>query len=537
MSSESDIPLQEPNFFDLEAFNETHYPLASNEATLSHRSMHPTSPDRTLNTKSTTSPAVCDSPGSPRAPGKSISTPSSPEDIAQHAHTPHVQQRECDPSIHQLIPSSNCSSSISNNNSKKIIPVTRVTGENVNSSNIEDGYIQFVIHHDPQYIGDGIESLMYVKRKFSSVPRTGDLSYTTWDVFLLVKKLHNQEIKNWSQLVGQLGLSDMAGRPQFAQRVKRWMHKYKIDCYFDYLLGNPFNFHSSDEKYSGCLMMGNYQKRKARPTTDETDSVKSEDNGDPARKRRRQDDHKRLLLSNEDDSPHTDDDEEDEMNGGPAVLGSQPRTVHSHPILFAGSRKRMRDASKLDLHLASAKLSSHRRTSNDDFTEEDVPSNIGESPQRSILEEDEEDELVSSSSSVGSPVPEETISDAPLVHQSTSSHTESYSHQPNGSHAAADNTRSRLETNPVITNCSNCTHLSEMVKKLEDNMLQLKKHVTSLENKLDQQVLANESNWKQIDQRLSNSETLYEQHDRWRKQLIETLLKGLEGAPSSSSSS
>lgn len=88
------------------------------------------------------------------------------------------------------------------------------------------------------------------------------------------------QIKNWSQLVGQLGLSDMTGRPQFAQRVKRWMHKYKIDCYFDYLLGNPYDFHASDSnegtRYSGCLMMGNYQKRRAA-RVDETDSVKSAD--------------------------------------------------------------------------------------------------------------------------------------------------------------------------------------------------------------------------------------------------------------------
>jgi hypothetical protein len=55
----------------------------------------------------------------------------------------------------------------------------------------------------------------------------------------------------------------MLGRPQFAQRVKRWMHKYKIDTFFDYLMGTPFDFHAEDEKkYSGCLLMGNYQKRR-----------------------------------------------------------------------------------------------------------------------------------------------------------------------------------------------------------------------------------------------------------------------------------
>lgn len=79
-------------------------------------------------------------------------------------------------------------------NKRFVCPVLSITGETVNSENIEDGYLQFVLHHDPQYVGDNIENLLYVKRKFSSVPRTGDLSYTTWDVFVLVKKLHNQEV-------------------------------------------------------------------------------------------------------------------------------------------------------------------------------------------------------------------------------------------------------------------------------------------------------------------------------------------------------
>lgn len=69
-----------------------------------------------------------------------------------------------------------------------------VTGENVDANNIEDGYIQFVLNHDPNYIGDGIESLMHAKRKFASVPKTGDLSYTTWDIYELVLKLHKREV-------------------------------------------------------------------------------------------------------------------------------------------------------------------------------------------------------------------------------------------------------------------------------------------------------------------------------------------------------
>lgn len=77
---------------------------------------------------------------------------------------------------------------------KKASEKAKITGDNVSCDTIEDGYIQFVLDHDPNYISDGIESLMYAKRKFSSVPKTGDLSYTTWDIYQLVLKLHKREV-------------------------------------------------------------------------------------------------------------------------------------------------------------------------------------------------------------------------------------------------------------------------------------------------------------------------------------------------------
>lgn len=74
------------------------------------------------------------------------------------------------------------------------VPKLTITGDNVNANNIEEGYVQFVLNHDPHYISDGIESLVYAKRKFLSVPKTGDISYTTWDIYELVLKLHNREV-------------------------------------------------------------------------------------------------------------------------------------------------------------------------------------------------------------------------------------------------------------------------------------------------------------------------------------------------------
>jgi hypothetical protein len=71
---------------------------------------------------------------------------------------------------------------------------SKVTGENVTANNFEEGYVQFVLSHDANFIHDGIESLIYAKRKFQSVPKTGDLHYTTWDIYQLVVKLQHQEV-------------------------------------------------------------------------------------------------------------------------------------------------------------------------------------------------------------------------------------------------------------------------------------------------------------------------------------------------------
>lgn len=82
----------------------------------------------------------------------------------------------------------------SSEQSQALKPKVKITGDNVTSATIEEGYVQFVLEHDATYISDGIDSLVYAKRKFQSVPKTGDISYTTWDIYQLVLKLHKQEV-------------------------------------------------------------------------------------------------------------------------------------------------------------------------------------------------------------------------------------------------------------------------------------------------------------------------------------------------------
>ncbi|KAI9313347.1 hypothetical protein BX666DRAFT_673370 [Dichotomocladium elegans] len=176
------------------------------------------------------------------------------------------------------------------------------------------------------------------------------------------------------------------------------MRKYRIDSYFDYLLGNPYKFHTEPgEKYSGCLVMGNYQKRKANYTetdirsADEEAAISAGHTSNPSlsSKRRRRDydlSHDDEDDGREEDSDHTEDDHGDTV------------TTHRTPIVHAGSRKRRS-------HMPAMTIP-HKEEDNEDpdvynpstspeLQEEDASMYL-----REYLREDEEDELASTSSSI-----------------------------------------------------------------------------------------------------------------------------------------
>lgn len=157
---------------------------------------------------SSTNGAVGGSSNSTSARGPSSNSPVSPIPLDNTSSVDHLQYRKRrlslndsstfntyspdDKSTDQRL-ASKSTSGIAGLYSPNDMTLT-INGTNVTKDNIEEGYVQFIWHNDPSYISDSIENLMYVKRKFSSVPKTGDLAYTTWDVYALVKKLHNNEV-------------------------------------------------------------------------------------------------------------------------------------------------------------------------------------------------------------------------------------------------------------------------------------------------------------------------------------------------------
>ncbi|KAG2176861.1 hypothetical protein INT44_007525 [Umbelopsis vinacea] len=227
-----------------------------------------------------------------------------------------------------------------------------VTGENVAENNIVDGYVQFVFAHDPMYASDDTDSIIYLKKKILATPKTQDLTYSAWDIYALVLKLHVQELKNWSQLVGELGHTDISTRPQFAQRIKRWMQKYKIDRYFDYLLGNPYSYDAPSSKFSGCLTMGTNHRRKLvnKSDADEADLLTPDGDADSLsspNKRRKLKDRYEKHEYDEADIPVVEDGEEGHATGEESSIkigASSDVEEEEGRVVVAGSRKRARGA-------------------------------------------------------------------------------------------------------------------------------------------------------------------------------------------------
>lgn len=258
-------------------------------------------------------------------------------------------------------------------------------------------------------------------------------------------------------------MADMAGRPQFAQRVKRWMHRYKIDCYFDYLLGNKYYFNAPSEKYSSCLMMGNYKKRRL--------------NVEPN------------IESQSDEEEFASDE-------------------HRIPILLAGSRKRMRDHSQNSIQLIENARQFLRTNNTDESDDDDGVTGTEEESDEDMAvngqeeeeednddEEEEEDELASTSSSPGSPA----IFTTKVL-------------------AMSPPLAPRKISLPTPPSCTNCSHYESTIISMKKETNRLKAYIATLENTIEQQSSMTKGMNKLLRQKART--------ERWRKQLIEDLARG-----------
>lgn len=300
------------------------------------------------------------------------------------------------------------------------------------------------------------------------------------------------------------------------------MHKYKIDCYFDYLLGNPYDFHAPDEKYSGCLMMGNYQKRKVK----DDDSVRS---AEESRKRKRT-----ATVNNNDedaDGEGSDSDEDKRKRRAPVLLAGSRKRAKGSILHFDSNQhteEEEEDAANVN-NVSEDGDDDHdhqqRRQQQEEYEEEydededeqqrqrtveraqKVPSARSKKMRSMIADENdddnEEDELASSSSS-GAPSP--ILSTRPIDSSNTAT------------------TIPAAATQPYATStsgiCGNCTQLKEIITSMQREMRELQDKVNALEVRLKEDSSSKEQESEQH-QRISRLEAIFEHYEKSRSVLAD----------------
>ncbi|KAK0662944.1 ARS binding protein 2-domain-containing protein [Cercophora samala] len=110
----------------------------------------------------------------------------------------------------------------------------------VNAENIEDAYVDFVLHCNP-CVPPGTDTTA-LREAFRALPKSGGKSFSAALLFDLIKQFDTKQLKTWAELAIKLGV-DPPGEgesgqkiQQYAARLKRWMKSMHVDAFFEYLM-------------------------------------------------------------------------------------------------------------------------------------------------------------------------------------------------------------------------------------------------------------------------------------------------------------
>ncbi|KAI1472100.1 ARS binding protein 2-domain-containing protein [Daldinia caldariorum] len=115
----------------------------------------------------------------------------------------------------------------------------------VTSDSIEDAYVSFILYCNPAVPLETDTAAL--REAFRTPPKSEGKSFSTFNLFELIKQLHAKELKTWAELALKLGVEppdhdkgqSSQKIQQYAVRLKRWMHSMHINAFFDYLMDNP----------------------------------------------------------------------------------------------------------------------------------------------------------------------------------------------------------------------------------------------------------------------------------------------------------
>lgn len=112
----------------------------------------------------------------------------------------------------------------SSTQSDRALPSREVT-----ESSIEDAFVSFILYCNP--LVDLNVSTIELRKGFRAPPRSDGKSFSTFNLFKLIKRLEEKELKTWTQLVIELGV-EPPDLNQSTQKVQQYAVRLKV---------SPFN--------------------------------------------------------------------------------------------------------------------------------------------------------------------------------------------------------------------------------------------------------------------------------------------------------
>ncbi|EPS29602.1 hypothetical protein PDE_04552 [Penicillium oxalicum 114-2] len=120
----------------------------------------------------------------------------------------------------------------------------------VSDENIDDAYVTFILYCNPN-VPSSVDT-SELRKTFRSPPRSDGKSFSVFNLFQLIQKLDNKELKTWIQLAIELGVEPPSQEKkqstqkvqQYAVRLKRWMRAMHVDAFFEFCLGHPHPYYT-----------------------------------------------------------------------------------------------------------------------------------------------------------------------------------------------------------------------------------------------------------------------------------------------------
>ncbi|KAI9931477.1 hypothetical protein ASPWEDRAFT_181210 [Aspergillus wentii DTO 134E9] len=120
----------------------------------------------------------------------------------------------------------------------------------VTDESIDEAYINFILYCNPG-VPLSVDTTE-LRKTFRSPPRSDGKSFSIFNLWELIRRLDNKDLKTWIQLAIELGVEPPSFEKkqstqkvqQYTVRLKRWMRAMHVDAFFEYCLGHPHPYYT-----------------------------------------------------------------------------------------------------------------------------------------------------------------------------------------------------------------------------------------------------------------------------------------------------